>query len=85
MLLLLHPEREYSITELAEACGVTHTAIVREVDRLVVGGILDDRRVGRNRLVKSRSRSGRCSRTLCLSSPGSARLILRILGGSLQR
>ncbi|WP_245757359.1 MarR family transcriptional regulator [Amycolatopsis xylanica] len=54
-LLLLHPEREYSITELAEACGVTHTAIVREVDRLVVGGILDDRRMGRNRLVKART------------------------------
>ncbi|EOD64366.1 hypothetical protein [Amycolatopsis vancoresmycina] len=53
-LLLLHPEREYSITELAEACGVSPTAILREVERLVGGGILADRRVGRSRLVKAR-------------------------------
>ncbi|MFF1609898.1 ArsR family transcriptional regulator [Amycolatopsis sp. NPDC058278] len=54
-LVLLHPEREYSITELAEACGVTPTAVLREVERLVGGGILEDRRVGRSRLVKART------------------------------
>jgi DNA-binding transcriptional ArsR family regulator len=54
-LVLLHPEREYSITELAEACGVTPTAVLREVERLVGGGILADRRVGRSRLVKART------------------------------
>lgn len=54
-LLLLHPEREYSITELAEACGVSPTAVLREVERLVGGGILSDRRVGRSRLVKART------------------------------
>lgn len=54
-LTLLHPEREYSITELAEACGVTPTAVLREVERLVGGGILADRRVGRSRLVKART------------------------------
>ena len=56
-LVLLHPEREYSITELAEACGVTPTAVLREVERLVGGGILEDRRVGRSRLVKARTDS----------------------------
>ncbi|MDQ7806138.1 ArsR family transcriptional regulator [Amycolatopsis sp. A133] len=54
-LVLLQPEREYSITELAEASGVTPTAVLREVERLVGGGILEDRRVGRSRLVKART------------------------------
>ncbi len=54
-LVLLHPDREYSITELAEACGVTTTAALREVERLTEGGILEDRRVGRSRIVKART------------------------------
>ena len=54
-LVLLHPDREYTITELAEACGVTPTAVLREVERLAGGGILADRRVGRSRLVKART------------------------------
>ncbi|MEU3919227.1 ArsR family transcriptional regulator [Streptomyces sp. NPDC029004] len=54
-LVLLHPEREYSITELATDVGVTPTAVLREVERLTGGGILADRRVGRSRLVKART------------------------------
>ncbi|MDS0137416.1 MULTISPECIES: ArsR family transcriptional regulator [unclassified Amycolatopsis] len=54
-LVLLHPEREYSITELARAFGVSATTVLREVERLVGGGILEDRRVGRSRLVKART------------------------------
>lgn len=54
-LVLLHPDREYTITELAEACGVTPTAVLREVERLAAGGILEARRVGRSRLVKART------------------------------
>ncbi|WP_285476465.1 ArsR family transcriptional regulator [Amycolatopsis sp. NBRC 101858] len=54
-LVLLHPDREYTITELADACGVTPTAALREVERLVEGGILEARRVGRSRLVKART------------------------------
>ncbi|MEU0534496.1 ArsR family transcriptional regulator [Amycolatopsis tolypomycina] len=54
-LVLLHPEREYSITELGEAFGVSATTVLREVERLVAGGILEDRRVGRSRLVKART------------------------------
>ena len=54
-LVLLHPDREYSITELAKACGVTPTAVLREVERLIGGGILEGRRVGRSRLVKART------------------------------
>src|SRR5947209_6071943 len=54
-LVLLHPDREYSITELADACGVSPTAVLREVERLIAGGILQDRRVGRSRLVRART------------------------------
>ncbi|MCZ7414614.1 MULTISPECIES: ArsR family transcriptional regulator [unclassified Streptomyces] len=54
-LVLLHSEREYSITELADEIGVTPTAVLREVDRLSGGGILADRRVGRSRLVRART------------------------------
>ncbi|MET9001345.1 HTH domain-containing protein [Amycolatopsis sp. Hca4] len=54
-LLLLHPEREYSITELAQEFGVSATTVLREVERLVGGGIFEDRRVGRSRLVKART------------------------------
>lgn len=54
-LLLLHPEREYNITELAADFGVTPTTVLREVDRLIGGGILTDRRVGRSRLVRART------------------------------
>ncbi|MET7381110.1 ArsR family transcriptional regulator [Streptomyces sp. NPDC005526] len=54
-LVLLHPEREYTITELAAEVGVTPTAVLREVDRLTGGGILTDRKVGRSRLVKART------------------------------
>lgn len=53
--VLLHPDREYSITELSTDLGVTPTAVLREVDRLAGGGILVDRRVGRSRLVRART------------------------------
>jgi DNA-binding transcriptional ArsR family regulator len=54
-LVLLHPDREYGITELAMAFGVSLTTVLREVERLTGGGILEDRRVGRNRLVRART------------------------------
>ena len=54
-LVLLHPEREYTLTELAVEFGVSATTVFREVVRLVEGGVLSDRRVGRNRMVKART------------------------------
>jgi predicted nucleotidyltransferase len=54
-LVMLHPEREYTVTELADELRASHPAVLREVDRLVTGGILRDRRVGRSRLVASRT------------------------------
>jgi DNA-binding transcriptional ArsR family regulator len=54
-LVLLHPEREYTITELAAEVEVTPTTVMREVDRLATSGILADRKVGRSRLVRART------------------------------
>ena len=51
-LILLHPEREFTLSELANECEVSVTAVLREVDRLIDGGILRDRKVGRSRLIK---------------------------------
>lgn len=54
-LVLLHPEREYSLTELARELGASHTAVMREVNRLAEAGVLTSRNVGRTRLVAVRS------------------------------
>lgn len=49
--LLINPREELTLTELAKRSGVTVPTILRDVDRLVRGGYLVDRRVGRSRLV----------------------------------
>ncbi|WP_314171783.1 ArsR family transcriptional regulator [Streptomyces winkii] len=54
-LVLLHPEREYSLTEIARELGASHTAVLREVNRLGEAEILASRHVGRTRLVSVRS------------------------------
>jgi DNA-binding transcriptional ArsR family regulator len=51
--LLLHPERELSLTELSRRVGVASATIMRDVDRLVTGGVLKDRRLGRIRLLSA--------------------------------
>lgn len=52
-LLYLNPDEEFSLTELAEKTGVTVRAVHHEVSRLVVAGILVDRRRGSSRLVRA--------------------------------
>ncbi|GHJ40387.1 helix-turn-helix domain-containing protein [Streptomyces sp. TS71-3] len=54
-LVLLHPDQEFSLTDLARDLGVSHTTVLREIERLVEAGILADRRVGRARLVTART------------------------------
>lgn len=49
--LMANPEREFSLTDLATQAGVSVPTILRDIDRLVVGGYVRDRRVGRTRLV----------------------------------
>jgi len=51
--LLLHPDDEYTLSELAKRLGVPLTTLQREAQRLVEAGILQDRTVGRARLVRA--------------------------------
>ena len=51
--LLLHPEHEYTLTELARKLDVPLTTLQREAQRLVRAGILMDRNLGRARLVRA--------------------------------
>lgn len=51
--LLLAPERERTLTELATAIGGTAPTVHREVDRLVTTGFLSQRRSGRNRYIRA--------------------------------
>lgn len=51
--LLLHPQREYTLTDLARRLGVPLTTLQREAQRLVEAGLLRDRSVGRARLLQA--------------------------------
>jgi len=51
--LLRHPDDEYTLTELARRLGVPLTTLQREAQRLVVAGILQDRTLGRARLLRA--------------------------------
>lgn len=51
----LHPDDEYSITELARLIKASTKAVQQEVDRLVRNGYLLDRKLGTLRLVRSAS------------------------------
>ena len=51
--LLLRPEREATLTELAFEMGVTASSAHREIERMVGSGVLADRSVGRSRLVRA--------------------------------
>jgi DNA-binding transcriptional ArsR family regulator len=52
-LLLLHPESEYSLTDVAGKLGLPLTTVQREVTRMSSAGLIRERRVGRARLVSA--------------------------------
>ncbi len=52
-LLLLHPDAEYSLSELAATLDLPLTTVQREVARLTGSGLIRERRVGRARLVSA--------------------------------
>jgi len=56
-MLLLHPEEEYTITELAQRLSIPQSTVSGEVHRLVDAGILTGRVVGRSRLVRANANS----------------------------
>jgi AraC-like DNA-binding protein len=51
--LLLHPQQEYTLTDLARRLDVPLTTLQREAQRLVQAGLLRDRTVGRARLLQA--------------------------------
>jgi DNA-binding transcriptional ArsR family regulator len=50
-LLLLHPDTEYTLSELAAQLSLPLSTVQREADRLTGSGLIRDRRVGRARLL----------------------------------
>ncbi|TDD55055.1 ArsR family transcriptional regulator [Kribbella antibiotica] len=55
--LLLVPDREQAIATLAPIAGVVQSNTLREVNRLVEGGLLRERRAGNTRLVAANTSS----------------------------
>ena len=53
MWLLLHPDREYGVTDLATRLGVPLSTLHREVGRLDDAGLIASRALGRNRLLRA--------------------------------
>jgi DNA-binding transcriptional ArsR family regulator len=52
-VLLLHPDAEYTLSELAATLGLPLTTVQREVTRLSSAQLIQERRVGRSRLVSA--------------------------------
>ena len=52
-LLLLHPDTEYSLSEVAGKLGLPLTTVQREATRLSGSGLIRERRVGRSRLISA--------------------------------
>jgi DNA-binding transcriptional ArsR family regulator len=51
--LYLHPDAEYSTVELAARVGLSQSTVSREADRMVASGLVQERRVGRNRMLSA--------------------------------
>jgi predicted ArsR family transcriptional regulator len=52
-MLLLHPDAEYTLSEIAGKLGLPLTTVQREVTRLSGSELIRERRVGRSRLVSA--------------------------------
>ena len=52
-LLFLHPEQEYSLSDIARRVGTSLPTVHAEVGRLVAAGLLTERRLGQARLVQA--------------------------------
>jgi DNA-binding transcriptional ArsR family regulator len=53
--LFLHPEQEFSLTELAGRFGVSRPTVMREADRFASAGLVADRRQGNLRFIRART------------------------------
>jgi DNA-binding transcriptional ArsR family regulator len=81
--LLLHPDEEMTLTELAARLGVALSTVHLEVGRLVDTGILAERAVGRSRLVRANqaSRLNRPLSDLLMATYGPATVIAEEFSG----
>jgi len=52
-VILLHPDKEYTLSELAATLDLPLTTVQREVSRLSSAQLIQERRVGRSRLVSA--------------------------------
>jgi hypothetical protein len=52
-LILLHPDTEYTLTEVAGKLNLPLTTVQREAGRLSGSGLIRERRVGRSRLLSA--------------------------------
>lgn len=52
-VLLLHPDTEYSMSELSRKLSMPLTTAQREINRLSEAGLIAERRVGRTRVVRA--------------------------------
>ncbi|GAA1877217.1 ArsR family transcriptional regulator [Lapillicoccus jejuensis] len=52
-LVLLSPDREWSLTEVAQIIGTTVSTVQREADRAEKAGVMTSRRLGNTRLVRA--------------------------------
>jgi DNA-binding transcriptional ArsR family regulator len=53
--LFLHPDEEYSATDLGRRFGVSQSTASREADRLAEAGFIEERRIGNLRLLRART------------------------------
>lgn len=80
--LYLHPDREYSATELATRFGVSQPTASREADRLAGVGLILERRLGNIRLLRANPDSplARPLTDLLAATFGPAAIIGELLG-----
>lgn len=81
--LYLHPAQEFTLSELARSLEMSVGTVHAEVERLTAAGLLLDRRVGRNRLVRANtdSRASRALTELLTISFGPRTIIAEELAG----
>jgi DNA-binding transcriptional ArsR family regulator len=51
--IVLHPDDEYSLVDIAAAVETSPATVMREVDRLAAAGLVRERRMGNTRLVRA--------------------------------
>lgn len=56
-MLLLHPDREYTLTELSQRLNMPLSTLQGEAKRMIDAGLIRDRRVGKARLLRAASAS----------------------------